>query len=178
MFYHLRPLYQFQITTILLLFIPFNSALAQTKAQELLSQFHKMGITHCDEFISKNVVAEGSWKFFLGKHANGIDGPSTEVSLVQISGVPGKTYKTDYSFIQTLKKCFLHKKGQITEQQPCEKAVNKSIWNLQFNLPGYDYKRYKDSRGVILYAKDLPNQQCLLEYEFRTMGNHSIYKPK
>jgi len=136
-----------------------------------------MGITHCDDFILKNTQTQGQWKFFMNKHAGGIDGPSTEVSLVQISGNLTKSYKTDYSFIQTLKQCFMHKKGQITVQEPCSKAVNADIWNIQYNLPNLAYKRYKDKKGIVLYSKDLGENSCLLEYEFRTVGEHSIYKP-
>ncbi len=144
---------------------------------ELLKEFHKMGITHCDEFILKNTQTKGAWKFFLNKHAGGIDGPSTEVSLTQISGQLGKSYKTDYSFIQTLKQCFLHKKGQITVNEPCSQAVDSNTWKTQYNLPGYDYKRYKDAKGVVLYSKSISDNSCLLEYEFRTVGDHSVYKP-
>ncbi|MEA1989098.1 MAG: hypothetical protein U9N57_07830 [Pseudomonadota bacterium] len=116
----------------------------------------------------------------MHKHAGGIDGPSTEVALTQISGKPGQSYKTDFSFIQTLKKCFVHKRGHITAYDNCAKAVDTKNWNVQYNLPGYDYKRYKDKNGVILYAKDITlgdNQACLLDFEFRSSSEHSIYRP-
>lgn len=150
---------------------------AETNKNPILDEFHKFGITHCDEFIQKNTAALGSWKFFIHKHPGGIDGPSTEVSLTQISGKPGQSIKTDYTFIQTLKQCFLHKRGQVTAFDSCDKAVDSKIWNIQFNLPDYDYKRYKDQKGIILYAKELElggKKACLLDYEFRTKGKHSI----
>ena len=143
---------------------------------ELLKQIHKLGITHCDEFILQNTKVKGAWKFFMNKHSGGIDGPSTEVSMVQIYGQKGKTYKTDYSFIQTLKKCFLHKKGQITVEEPCNKAVDLNSWILHYELPNFDYRRYKNEKGIVLYTKDLSKNSCLLEYEFRTVGEHSIYR--
>lgn len=158
--------------------ILFNSvALAESGNQALLKQFHALGVTHCDEFITKNTRTAGEWKFFLNKHASGIDGPSTEVSMVQISGSGDNSFKTDFSFIQTLKKCFLHKKGQITVNEPCSKAVDEKIWKIQYQLPGNAYKRYKDAKGIVLYSKELSPQSCLLEYEFRTRGNHSVYRP-
>jgi len=165
------------IVLISLFFTSLNS-LASTIDNQLLKEFHKFGITHCDEFITKNTRTPGTWKFFINKHPSGIDGPSTEVSLTQISGKLGQSFKTDYSFIQTLKKCFLHKKGQITALDSCDKAIDSKIWNLQYNLPGFDYKKYKDKKGITLYAKELDlggKKACLLDYEFRTQGEHSIY---
>lgn len=154
------------------------SSLAENKKDQLLKEFHNFGITHCDEFISKNTATPGSWKFFINKHPGGIDGPSTEVSLTQISGNPGQTFKTSYTFIQTLKQCFLHKKGQITAFDSCHKAVDPKVWNVQYNLPDFDYKRFKDKKGIIPYAKEIElsgEKACLLDYEFRTKGDHSIY---
>ncbi|WP_040727183.1 hypothetical protein [Thiomicrorhabdus sp. Kp2] len=151
---------------------------AEEDKNQLLKQFHEFGITHCDEFISKNTATPGAWKFFMNKHPGGIDGPSTEVSLTQISGKPGQSFKTNYTFIQTLKQCFLHKSGQITAFDSCEKAVDKKVWNLQYNLPEFDFKRYKDKKGVVLFTKEVSlgdKKICLLNYEFRTSGKHSIY---
>ncbi|WP_029408657.1 hypothetical protein [Thiomicrorhabdus sp. Milos-T2] len=156
-----------------------QQAFAGKSTQTMLKDFHKFGITHCDEFIQKNTATPGSWKYFINKHPGGIDGPSTEVALTQISGSRGQSFKTDYTFIQTLKKCFLHKQGQITAFENCDKAVDKNIWKVQFNLPDYDYKRYKDKTGIVLYAKDIEingNKACLLDYEFRVQGEHSIYR--
>ncbi len=142
----------------------------------LLKQFHELGITHCDEFIKNNTRSKGEWQFFLNKHAEGIDGPSTEVSMVQISRSNGISIKTDYSFIQSLKQCFLHKRGLITTVESCAKAVDSEIWTIQYELPQNDYRRYQDAKGIILYTKDLASGGCLLEYEFRTKGKHSLYK--
>ncbi|BCN92228.1 hypothetical protein THMIRHAM_00130 [Thiomicrorhabdus immobilis] len=152
---------------------------AQTNKDPMLDEFHKFGITHCDEFIQKNTENMGNWKFFIDKYSGGIDGPSTEVSLTQISGKPGQSFKTDYTFIQTLKQCFLHKRGKITAFDSCAKAVDSKIWTLQFDLPNYGYKRYTDSKGIILYTKELElggKNACLLEYEFRTKGAHSVVR--
>lgn len=166
-----------------LLFITFmlqsflaNAGDDQTK---LLKQFHEFGITHCDEFISKNTATPGAWKFFITKQPGGIDGPSTEVSLTQISGKPGQSFKTDYTFIQTLQKCFLHKSGEIVAFDSCAKAVDKKVWYLQYKLPEFDYERYRDKKGVILFTKEIALEDkkiCLLDYEFRTQGKHSIYR--
>jgi hypothetical protein len=166
------------IILLTLLFTSLNS-FAKPKDTQFLKDFHKFGITHCDEFILKNTATTGNWKYFINKHPGGIDGPSTEVSLTQISGKPGQTFKTNYSFIQTLKKCFLHKKGQITVFDSCGKAVDSKVWTLQYNLPEFDYKKYKDKKGITLYAKELDlggKKACLLDYEFRTQGDHSIYQ--
>ncbi|NPA72446.1 MAG: hypothetical protein GXO35_06410 [Gammaproteobacteria bacterium] len=70
----------------------------------------------------------------------------------------------------------MHKKGHITSLQPCHKAVDRDIWKVQFNLPNFDYKKYKNTQGVVLYAKEVetPNQKiCLLDYEFRAKGEHT-----
>lgn len=168
---------------LLIALAPFNFALANSSDKEkqenpdLLKQFHTMSITHCDEFITEHTKAPGMWKFFLNKHAGGIDGPSTEVFMVQISGNEKASYKTDYSFIQTLKKCFVHKRGVITVEESCDSAINTDIWRIQYNLPGFDYKRYKDKKGIILYAKNVGKNACLMEYEYRSSGEHSVFKP-
>jgi len=165
------------VVLTLLMFTSLQSV-AEKEQDQLLKEFHNYGITHCDEFISKNTVTPGNWKFFINKHPGGIDGSSTEVFLTQISGKPGQTFKTSYTFIQTLKQCFLHKKGQITAFDNCDKAVDPIVWSLEYNLPGFDYKRYKDNKGIILYAKEIElngKKACLLDYEFRTKGNQSIH---
>ncbi|GAB6069023.1 hypothetical protein JCM30760_01200 [Thiomicrorhabdus hydrogeniphila] len=152
---------------------------ASENQNELLKQFHKFGITHCDNFIKKNTATPGEWKFFMNKQPGGLDGPSTEVSLTQISGKPGQSIKTDYSFIQTLKACFLHKTGQIIAFDSCDKAVDKKVWNLEYNLAEFDYKRYKDAKGVVLFTKEITmdnKKVCFLNYDFRTKGSHSIYR--
>lgn len=154
-------------------------AIAQDNQPKLLKQFHEFGITHCDEFIAKNTATKGPWKFFMNKHPGGIDGPSTEVSLTQISGKPGESLKTNYMFIQTLKQCFMRKSGQVMVNDSCQNAVDKTVWNLQYNLPNFDYKRFKDKKGVILFSKEIQlggEKACLLDYEFRSSGNHSIYR--
>lgn len=168
----------FKNTLYLLLFsLPINSSMASSSDRNLLKNFHELGITHCDEFIQKNIQAKGDWKFFLSKHAGGLDGPTTEVTMVQIYGDKKNSFKNDYTFVQTLKKCFLHKRGTITAQEACSSAVNPQLWKIQFNLPGYSFKRYRDKKGIILYSNELSANQCLIEYEFRTKGDHSPYKP-
>ena len=142
---------------------------------KLLIEFHKLGVTHCDDFILKNSRTAGHWRFFLNKHLNGIDGPTTEVSMVQISGNGDNSYKTDYSFVQTLKGCYLHKKGQITVNQPCSEAVDGKTWRVQYNFPKNAYKRYKDAKGIILYSKEINPETCLLEFDYRSSGKHSVY---
>lgn len=151
----------------------------KTDLNNLLSQFHERGITHCDEFITTNIQAPGNWKYFINKHAGGIDGPSTEVSLTQISGEVG-SFKTDYSFIQTLKKCFMHKRGHITSYESCKNSVDPLIWEVDHELSGFDYKRYKNFKGRLLYSKEVEvagTKICLLEYEYRSRGKHSLYVP-
>lgn len=158
---------------VLVLILSNQQAFAKNETQPMLKDFHKFGITHCDKFIQKNTATPGSWKYFINKHPSGIDGSSTEVALTQISGNSEQSFKTDYTFIQTLQKCFLLKRGQITAFDSCDKSVDAKIWKVQFNLPDFDYKRYKDKKGIILYAKDIDingNKACLLDYEFRVQG--------
>lgn len=66
--------------------LPINFALANQTNPKMLHEFHQMGITHCDAFIEQQTKTPGQWTYFINKHAGGIDGPSTEVFMVQISG--------------------------------------------------------------------------------------------
>lgn len=165
------------LTFLFIVFFNLPLTALANNSQQLLKQFHSLGITHCDEFISKNIPVKGQWKFFLTKHEGGLDGPSTEVSMVQIHGEKSNSLKNNYTFIQTLKKCFLHKTGSIHTQKPCSESINSKQWKIQYNLPDFDYKRYKNSAGIVLYTKPLSKNSCLLEYDFRSKGNHSVYKP-
>lgn len=161
----------------LLTLLPINLVLANQNNPDLLHEFHQMSITHCDKFIKQQTKTPGKWSYFINKHAGGIDGPSTEVYMVQISGNQKNSYKTNYTFIQTLKKCFVHKRGQINIEKNCSEAVSQDVWHLQYNLPNFSYKRYKDKNGVILYTKDIGANHCLMEFEYRASGKHSVYKP-
>lgn len=163
--------------SLLLFFNIANTANANEANQGLLKQFHSLGITHCDEFINKHVSVNGQWKFFLTKHAGGLDGPATEVNMVQIHGSKVNSLKSNYTFVQTLKKCFLHKTGHIVSNMSCEDSINKEIWQPQYKLPDFDYQRFKNKKGMVLYTKPLSTKSCLLEFEFRTKGDHSIYRP-
>lgn len=165
------------LTLMVFTLFTFSTSTYANDTQSLLKQFHSLGITHCDEFINNNVTVKGNWKFFLTKHADGLDGPATEVNMVQIHGSKINSLKSNYTFVQTLKKCFLHKTGIIKTNKSCTDSINKDIWKLQYNLPDFDYKRFKNAKGMVLFTKELSEKSCLLEYEFRTKGEHSIYRP-
>ena len=80
--------------------------LAVSDDEKLLNAFHKYGLTKCDKFILANSKLKGDWNFFISKHPD-IDGVK-EASAIQITGSKNDTVKTDDSYIQTPKACFLH----------------------------------------------------------------------
>ncbi len=141
----------------------------------LLNSFHDYGITQCDTFILENNVLEGNWHFFINKHSGGLDGPSTEVSVVTITGEKGDTTKRDYSFVETAKKCFVHKRTTITFIGECSSKINKDFWHVSTPMPRKDYTTYKNKHGLEMQAKDIYNKNfkaCVLEYSVREKGQH------
>ena len=85
----------------------FSSIASADDTQLLLNSFHEYGITKCDSFIAENSGLNGNWNYFINKHSGGIDGPATEVTVTQIYGSKDDTVKTEDTYIQTAKKCFL-----------------------------------------------------------------------
>ena len=75
----------------------FVSAIA-ADTQTLPKAFHEYGITKCDGFISENSPLESNWNVFISKHASGIDGPATEVTVTRIYGKKDDTVKVDDTY--------------------------------------------------------------------------------
>jgi hypothetical protein len=148
---------------------------AQNKNKILLDAFHKYGITACDSFILKNSRLQGNWSFSISKHLEGIDGPSTEVSLVTIYGVKGDTVKIDDSYIQTLKNCFLHSRSTITNSGSCESNIDSNEWNITSEMPNKDYATYENKYGIEMQAKEITvgdSKACIKETSVRTRRDY------
>lgn len=80
----------------------------------LLKSFHDYGITKCDSFILENSRLQGNWNYYINKHANGMDGIATEVTITRIWGTKGDTVKTEDTYIQTAKNCYLRNTWTVT----------------------------------------------------------------
>jgi hypothetical protein len=142
----------------------------------LLVGFHEYGITRCDTFIKTTSNLEGSWSFFFSKHAGGLDGSSTEVTMVQIAGKKGDTVKIDYSYIQTAKACFLHARRTVTSEGNCNTKVSGERWGKIGEMSDVDYQVYADGNGMQMYAKDIKvgdSELCIREIGVRARGTHT-----
>lgn len=154
---------------------------AQSNQEILLSAFHKNGITKCDKFISKNSRLKDKFNVFISKHENGIDGPSTEVSIVTIYGTKGNTIKFDDSYIQTAKNCVLHSRSIATKEASCDSIINTSKWFRTSPMPDKDYTAYKNKSGFDLYAKELNvggSKVCIMEASMRIKEFQKGKEPK
>ena len=151
-----------------------GNAHAESDDQILLNAFHEYGITKCDKFILENSRLEGNWDFFISKHAGGIDGSATEVSLIKIWGVENDTIKVDDSYIQTPKNCYLHRRSTITFPGTCESNVDGNYWYVSNRMPGKDYVTYKNKGGIEMQAKEIQVgnfKACIQETGIRNKGN-------
>ncbi|MCK4874795.1 MAG: hypothetical protein KAR81_05230 [Sulfurimonas sp.] len=152
-----------------------STVFAQSKDEILLGAFHKYGVTACDPFILKNSRLRGNWSFSISKHLEGIDGPSTEVSLVTIYGTKGDTVKIDDSYIQTLKNCFLHSRSTITNLGSCESNIDSNDWNISSEMPNKDYTTYENKYGIEMQAKEITvgdSKVCIKETSVRTRRDY------
>jgi len=147
-----------------------SSLSAKTNQDILLDAFHKNGINKCDKFIKKNMRLNGNFNVFISKHEDGIDGPSTEVSIVSIYGTKGNTIKFDDSYIQTAKNCALHARSTTTKLGSCSSVINPKQWFRTSPMPNKDYTAYKSREGFDLYAKELSikdSKVCIMEASMR-----------
>jgi hypothetical protein len=128
----------------------------------LLDAFHKYGVTHCDSFILENSRLKGNWHLYINKHDGGIDGPTTEVSIIRIWGSEGDTVKVDQSYIRSPRNCYLTTRSTITFPGTCASNVDGDYWYISNRLPGRDYTTYKNKGGIEMQAKDI------------TVGNHAV----
>lgn len=148
---------------------------AQSDNEKLLSLFHKYNITKCDSFIVENSPIEGvkNWSVQISKHGGGIDGPTTEVTLIRLYGSPGDTVKEDVSYIETVNNCYAHKRMTLTYPGRCEDNIDSSSWSVVDKYPKLDYKKYDNGNGVDLFAKDIRIESgyaCVQELSLRISG--------
>jgi len=154
---------------------------AQNNQDILLDAFHKNGITKCDKFIKNNMRLNGNFNVFLSKHENGIDGPSTEISIVTIYGTKGNTIKFDDSYIQTAKNCVLHSRSVATKLGSCNSIIDPNKWFRTSPMPNKDYTAYKNKAGFDLYAKELEvggSKICIMEASMRIKEFKKGKEPK
>lgn len=163
-----------RLTLFSLFAVMVGNSYAQSDNQRLLNNFHEYGITKCDQFILENSMLTGNWDLFISKHADGIDGPTTEVSIIRIWGVENDTVKVDDSYIQTAKSCYLHRRATTSFSGPCESNVDGNYWYISNQMPGKDYVTYKNRGGVEMQAKEIQVgnfKACIQETNLRIKGN-------
>jgi hypothetical protein len=123
--------------------------------QTLLNYFHEYGITKCDSFILQNSKLKDDWNLFVGKHAGGIDGPTTEITITRIYGQKGDTVKIDDTYLQTPNKCYLRSAWTVTFPGTCAENIDGNLWYISNPMPGNDYTTYKNAGGIELQAKEI-----------------------
>lgn len=141
----------------------------------LLEAFHKYGIKKCDNFIIENSGLIGNWNYNINKHSDGMDGVATEVTLTTFWGSKGDTIKTDATYIQTAKNCYLRETWTLTKPGACEENVDGDFWYVTNKMPDKDYATYKNKGGVELHAKDITVgnfNACLEEGSKRLSAPH------
>ncbi|MGF1684351.1 hypothetical protein [Photobacterium minamisatsumaniensis] len=143
--------------------------------QKLLSSFHDYGIKKCDNFIIENSELKGNWNFYINKHANGMDGVATEVTLVKIWGSKGDTVKTEDTYIQTAKNCYLRQTWTLTDSGSCSDNIDGNAWYISGHMPNKDYTTYKNAGGIELHAKEISVgnfKACIQEGSKRNSSKH------
>jgi len=143
------------LSIVMICFATSSVIFAQSNEEILLDSFHKYGITKCDAFILKNSRLEGNANLFINKHKGGIDGPSTEVSIITIYGKKGDSVKVDDSYIQTAKNCFLDSRSTVTNSGSCESNIDSNYWQVSLKMPDKDYTTYKNRYGIEMQAKEI-----------------------
>lgn len=151
------------------------SPLCTATEDPLLKEFHSYGIKKCDNFIKTTSDLGDSFRYFFSKHAGGLDGASTEVSMVQIAGEKGNTIKIDYSYIETSNACFLHARRTLTSEGNCNDKVSSRRWQPLSQMNDVDYSAYKDESGMQMFVKDVEYggvAMCVKEINVRARGAH------
>jgi hypothetical protein len=169
------------LSALIIYFIASSALFAKNNDEILLDAFHKYGITECDSFILKNSKLKGNGSFFISKHFDGIDGPSTEVSIINIYGEKGDTVKIDDSYIQTMKNCFLHSRSTITNIGSCESNIDKNFWKITSQMPNKDYTTYENKYGIEMHAKEIEvgnEKVCIKETAVRLRKIYETKKKK
>lgn len=164
------------IASALSLGIVLTSSAWANDDQKLLNAFHKYGVSKCDSFILENDKLKSNWNYFINKHTGGIDGPATEVTLTHIFGEKGDTVKTESTYIQTAKKCFLRQTWTLTFPGSCSENIDGNAWYVSAKMPGKDYTTYQNAGGIELHAKEISVgnfKACIQEGAKRISGNHS-----
>jgi hypothetical protein len=163
------------ITNILCCSAIFSNPVFANDDQELLTPFHEYGISKCDSFILENSKLKSNWNFFINKHAGGIDGPATEVTITQIFGSKDDTVKTEDTYIQTTKKCFLRSTWTLTFPGSCSDNIDGDDWYVSTKMPSKDYTTYKNAGGIELHAKEISMgnfKACVQEGSKRISSSH------
>ncbi|MEC8233382.1 MAG: hypothetical protein VX061_18285 [Pseudomonadota bacterium] len=141
----------------------------------LLKSFHDYGITKCDSFILENSRLQGNWNYYINKHANGMDGIATEVTITRIWGTKGDTVKTEDTYIQTAKNCYLRNTWTVTYPGTCSENVDGNFWYVSTEMPNKDYTTYKNAGGIELHAKEIAMgnfKACVQEGSKRSSQPH------
>ncbi|WP_036824765.1 hypothetical protein, partial [Photobacterium sanctipauli] len=155
--------------------ILFSNVAFANDDQLLLKAFHDYGITKCDSFILENSRLQGNWNFYINKHLNGIDGVATEVTLTKIWGSKGDTVKTDDTYIQTAKNCYLRQTWTLTDPGPCSSNIDGNAWYISGQMPNKDYTTYKNAGGIEMHAKEISMgnfKACVQEGSKRASSRH------
>lgn len=143
--------------------------------QKLLNSFHQYGIKKCDAFILENSKLTGNWNYYINKHAGGIDGDTTEVTLTRIWGSKGDTVKTEDTYIQTAKNCYVRTTWTLTNSGTCSSNIDGDLWYISRAMPDNDYTTYKNAGGIEMHAKEISMgnfKACIQEGSKRDSSPH------
>lgn len=166
---------RFNFFLVLLPSLFISSTAFADDSQLLLKRVHEYGIKKCDSFISQNTKLEGDWNFFINKHAGGMDGPATEVTITNIWGSKGDTVKTESTYIQTAKNCYLREAWTLTYPGSCSENIDGNFWYVSTEMPNKDYTTYKNAGGIELHAKEISVgnfKACVQEGSRRLSAKH------
>ncbi len=163
------------IISITAAYLTYSQAALANEESKLLKAFHRYGITKCDKFIKKNSPLKTNWNYFINKISGGMDGPATEVTITRIWGSKGDTVKSDETYIQTAKNCYLRQSWSLTFNGTCTNNVDGDAWYISTAMPDKDYTTYTNRGGVEMHAKEISVgnfKACLQEGYRRTSAAH------
>lgn len=162
----------FGISIGLMVMSPSVSAGGVIDQKPLLDAFHKFGITKCDRTIVENSGLKGNWDYFISAYGVSLDTYVREASVIQISGSQGDIMKSDDSYIQTPKSCFVHRRLTFTVAGVCRDQIDSKVWGVTKEMSGKDYVRYATKKGVSMQAKEISvggQKACIQEVELRNI---------